>query len=77
MNRHWKEHVSVNTRTMHTNYNNRFSKSYPNINFHENNLPSPEDTMVNYKQLNQLIEIDVIKCNLSLINQLFFGQLKK
>ena len=67
----WKEHVQGSMRTSCVNRNSKFYSSYPHINCIENNLPSEEDTMGNFQQIEQLVGIGITKEKLTSVNDLF------
>ena len=71
MKRRWKEHVAASMRTQSVNRSSKLYSSYPHKNCEEVNMPSQDDILGNFQQIEQLIGIGIERQNLTIINNLF------
>ena len=71
MKRRWKEHVSASMRTQSVNRSSKLYSSYPHSNCEKDNMPSVDEQLGNFQQIEQLIGIGIERKNLTTINQLF------
>ena len=71
MSRRWKEHVSGSMRSSHVNRASKFYKCYPNSGAEEDNMPTKDDRLGTFQQLEQLIGIGIRREQLTDVVGLF------
>ena len=72
MKRRWKEHVVASMRTQSVNRSSKLYSYHPHLNCEDVNMPSQDEVLGNFQQIEQLIGIGIERNNLTLINQLFY-----
>ena len=71
MKRRWKEHVTASMRTQSVNRRSKLYSLYPHSKCEDINMPSQDEILGNFQQIEQLIGIGIKRTNLTLIINLF------